>query len=111
MAPRERLASSCPAHRLDHDVEVLASFCQGAALACGTGANPRQSVDPTSTRSISPNPSRESCVDDLCQRCDSAGNLLAVRERLFQHIPYDNKLMMSILEPLIALLLEQLQLK
>ena len=43
---RERLASSRPAHRLDDDVEELASFCKGAALACGTGANPRQPVDP-----------------------------------------------------------------
>jgi hypothetical protein len=44
--PRERLASSRPAHRLDDDVEELAGFCKGAALACGTGANPRQPVDP-----------------------------------------------------------------
>jgi len=44
--PRERLVSSRPAHRLDDDVDELASFCKGAALACGTGANPRQPVDP-----------------------------------------------------------------
>jgi hypothetical protein len=42
---QERLASSRPAHRLDDDVEELASFCKGAALACGTGANPDQPVD------------------------------------------------------------------
>jgi hypothetical protein len=43
---RERLASSRPAHRLDDDVDELAGFCKGAALTCGTGANPRQPVDP-----------------------------------------------------------------
>jgi hypothetical protein len=43
---RARLASSRPAHRLDDDVDELASFCKGAALACGTGANPGQPVDP-----------------------------------------------------------------
>ena len=43
---RERLASSRPAHRLNDDIDELASFCKGAALACGTGANPRQPVDP-----------------------------------------------------------------
>jgi hypothetical protein len=44
--PRERSASSRPAHRLDDDVDELASFCKGAALACGTVANPCQPVDP-----------------------------------------------------------------
>ena len=43
---RETLASSRPAHRLDDDVNELASFCKGAALAGCTGANPRQPVDP-----------------------------------------------------------------
>ena len=44
--PRERLASSRPTHRLGDDVEELTSLCKRAALACGTGANPRQPVDP-----------------------------------------------------------------
>jgi hypothetical protein len=43
---RERLASSRPTHRLNDDVDELASFCKRAALACGTAANPRQPVDP-----------------------------------------------------------------
>ena len=41
-----KLASSRPAHRLNDDIDELASFYKGAALACGTGANPRQPVDP-----------------------------------------------------------------
>ena len=45
-SPAETLACSRPAHRLDDDVDKLASFCKGAALACGTGTNPRQPVDP-----------------------------------------------------------------
>src|SRR4029453_9180253 len=44
--PRESLASSRPAHRLDDDVDELASFCKGPALTCGTGAHPGQPVDP-----------------------------------------------------------------
>jgi hypothetical protein len=43
---QERSASSRPAHRLDDDVDELASFCKGPALACGTGTNPGQPVDP-----------------------------------------------------------------
>ena len=44
--PRERLASSRAAHRLDDDVNQLASFCKRASLACGTSAHSRQPVDP-----------------------------------------------------------------
>jgi hypothetical protein len=43
---QERSASCRPTHRLDDDVDELASFCKGPALACGTGANPGQPVDP-----------------------------------------------------------------
>jgi hypothetical protein len=38
--------SSRPAHRLDDNVDELASLCKCAALPCGTGANLRQPVDP-----------------------------------------------------------------
>jgi hypothetical protein len=41
-----RSVSSRPTHRLDDDVDELASFCKSATLACGTAANPHQPVDP-----------------------------------------------------------------
>ena len=34
-----------PSHRLDNDVEELPGFRKGAALTCGTAADPRQPVD------------------------------------------------------------------
>ena len=40
------LVSCCPAHRIDDDIEELPGFDKGAALTCGTGADPRQAVDP-----------------------------------------------------------------